>query len=67
MKADNRLAVICLAALALIGLGLTIENYWNCRLLFHRTTTQCEPHYVGKWGGAVPLSVQIIPRNEAVN
>jgi hypothetical protein len=65
MKADNRLAVFCLVALALLVLGLTIENYWNCRIIELRSMKHCEPHFVGKWGGAGYLPVQIFPPNDA--
>jgi hypothetical protein len=64
MKADNRLAVFCLVALALLVFGLTIENYWNCRLLGHYTMKQCEPRFVGKQGPGY-LPVQILPQNDA--
>jgi hypothetical protein len=65
MKADNSLTVFCLVALALLVFGLTVENYWDCRLLKHRSMKQCEPLFVGKWGGARYLPVQILPRNDA--
>lgn len=66
MKADNRFAVFCMVALALLVLGLTVENYWNCRLLEGRSMTQCEPHFVGKWGAGY-LPVEILPQNGATH
>jgi hypothetical protein len=61
IKADNRLAVFCLIAFALLVFGLIVENYWNCRLLRHQTMKQCEPLIGGKWGPGLYLPVKIFP------
>jgi hypothetical protein len=64
MNANNRLAVFCLAALALLIFGLMVENYWDCRRVGDRTEEQCGPLQVRKWGmGHLP--VQILPQRDA--
>lgn len=64
MNANNRLAVIYLAALALLIFGLMVENYWDCRRLGDRAMEQCGPLQVRKWGVA-HLPMQILPQKNA--
>jgi hypothetical protein len=43
MKNENRFALFCLVAIAVVIAGFMVETYWNCRLIKLASERECMP------------------------